>query len=310
VSFFEIVSPDTNLNFIGKWKLCALLSVGFLIASGVGYVVNDGLKFGIDFAGGTEIQVRFLEEGVAEEGVIRQAVSEAGVDDASVVRYGGEDSHQFLIRFRGEEEHENLGLVKGIMTRLRDNIGPVEEDRVDFVGPRVGEELKSDGIQALLIAGILILIYVAFRFSTRFAPGAIVALLHDVLITAGIFVICGWEFNLGVLAALLAIVGYSLNDTIIVYDRIRENLETHTTVDLPAVLNLSVNQTLSRTLLTSGTTLLAVLSLLLVGGEVIRPFATAMTIGVLIGTYSSIYIASPTLRLLEHWAGSKERKKG
>jgi len=155
---------------------------------------------------------------------------------------------------------------------------------------------------------VLVLIYVAFRFTARFAPGAIVALIHDVVLTSGVFIICGLEFDLTVLAALLAIVGYSLNDTIIVYDRIRENMETHSKQDLPAVVNMSVNQTLSRTLLTSGTTLLAVLSLLIVGGKVIRPFAFAMTIGVLVGTYSSIYIASPILLGLENWLGNRKSR--
>lgn len=307
MAFFQIVPPDTNIDFIGKWKVCACLSLAFLIASAAGYFTN-GLKLGIDFAGGTEIQVRFDQDG-AEEGSIRAAVGSVGVRDASVVRYGDVGSRQFLIKFRGDEEHENIGLVKSIMTELRDSIGPVQEDRVDFVGPRVGAELKRDGIQSLLIASVLILIYVAFRFSIRFAPGALVALLHDVFVTAGLFVLLGLEFNLSVLAALLAIVGYSLNDTIIVYDRIRENMESHTKANLPAVLNLSVNQTLSRTLLTSGTTLLAVLSLLFVGGEVIWSFSFAMAVGVLVGTYSSIYIASPTLLLLEGWLGPEEKKK-
>lgn len=307
MGFFQIVPPDTNIDFIGKWKLCAVLSLAFLIVSGAGYF-SKGLKLGIDFEGGTEIQVRFDQDG-ADEGQIRSALGTVGVRDASVVRYGDVGSRQFLIKFRGDEEHENISLVKGIMTELHDKIGPVQEDRVDFVGPRVGAELKSDGIKSLLIAGVLILIYVAFRFSIRFAPGAIVALLHDVLVTAGLFVLLGLEFNLSVLAALLAIVGYSLNDTIIVYDRIRENMELHTKKNLAAVLNLSVNQTLSRTLLTSGTTLMAVLALFFVGGEVIRLFSFAMAVGVLVGTYSSIYIASPTLLLLEGWLGPEEEKQ-
>lgn len=182
---------------------------------------------------------------------------------------------------------------------LRDAIGPVSLERVEFVGPRVGAELRRAGIMSLLIAGGMILLYITFRFTFRFAPGAIVALLHDVLATSAIWVLMGREFNLQVLAALLAIVGYSLNDTIIVYDRIRENMELRTTTDLPEVLNRSINQTLSRTVLTSATTLLAVLSLLVVGGEVIRPFAAAMAIGILIGTYSSVFIAAPVLLWLE-----------
>ena len=163
----------------------------------------------------------------------------------------------------------------------------------------MGAELRRDGLLAMGIASLMILAYIAFRFSTRFAPGAIVALLHDVGVTAGLFVIFGMEFDLRVLAALLAILGYSLNDTIIIYDRIRENMELHTKHDLVEVLNLSVNQTLARTILTSGTTLAAVFALLIVGGEVIRPFAIAMAIGIVVGTYSSMFVAAPTLLFLE-----------
>jgi preprotein translocase subunit SecF len=169
--------------------------------------------------------------------------------------------------------------------------------RVEFVGPRVGSELRRDGVYALGIACLLILAYITIRFSLRFAPGAIVALVHDIGITAGLFVMLGLEFDLRVLAALLAIMGYSLNDTIIIYDRIRENMELHTKHDLVDVLNRSVNQTLSRTVLTSGTTMVAVLALLIVGGMVIRPFA--MAIGIVVGTYSSVFIAAPTLLWLE-----------
>jgi preprotein translocase SecF subunit len=172
-------------------------------------------------------------------------------------------------------------------------------ERVDFVGPKVGADLRRDGIYAIAIACLLILVYVGFRFSPRYAPGAVVALVHDVAITAGFFVLFGLEFDLRVLAALLAVLGYSLNDTIVVYDRIRENLALHTKYDLAEVLNRSVNETLSRTLLTGSTTLLALLALLVLGGEVVRPFAIAMTIGILVGTYSSIYIAAPTLLWLE-----------
>ena len=182
-------------------------------------------------------------------------------------------------------------------------MGPHVVQRVEFVGPRVGGELRRDGRNALIIACLLILVYVAFRFSARFAPGAVVALVHDIGITAGLFVILGLEFDLRVLAALLAILGYSLNDTIIIYDRIRENMELRTKHDLVDVLNRSVNQTLSRTVLTSGTTVAAVLALLFLGGEVLRPFAIAMVIGIVVGTYSSVFIAAPTLLWLENRFG-------
>jgi preprotein translocase subunit SecF len=203
-----------------------------------------------------------------------------------------------MIRFKGSPG-EKGEVVDQIMTSLREDIGEAREDRVEFVGPKVGEELRADGLEAMGLAGLMVLIYIAFRFTTRFAPGAIVAVLHDVLVTGGLFVLMGMEFDLRVLAAMLAIVGYSLNDTIIIYDRIRENMELRTKQDLPEVINRSINQTLSRTILTSGTTVLAVVALLVLGGEVIRPFAIAMAIGIVVGTYSSIYIAAPILMLLE-----------
>jgi preprotein translocase subunit SecF len=203
----------------------------------------------------------------------------------------------------GGDEGEKGETIDKLAYALGNEIGSLEIQRVEFVGPRVGSELRSDGLKSLLVACVLILIYIAFRFSARFAPGAIIALVHDIGITAGVFVIVGMEFDLRVLAALLAILGYSLNDTIIIYDRIRENMELRTKFDLVDVLNQSVNQTLARTVLTSGTTMVAVLALWILGGEVIRPFAIAMAIGIVVGTYSSVFIAAPTLLLLERRFG-------
>ncbi len=198
---------------------------------------------------------------------------------------------------------ETTDRVVALQAQLERAIGPLTVERVEFVGPRVGEELRRDGLMAIGIACLLILIYITFRFSMRFAPGAVIALVHDLTITASLWILLGLEFDLRVLAALLAILGYSLNDTIIVFDRIRENLEIRTKHDLAEVLNQSVNQTLSRTLITSGSTLGAVLALLFLGGPVIQPFALAMAIGIVVGTYSSIYIAAPTLLWLEKRAG-------
>jgi preprotein translocase SecF subunit len=272
--------------------------------------------------------------------MIRVVIGECGITDSSVVRYGETDAAEFLIRFRldasapdrGEgcpltpeqvvalEEAAMAGggtgdagdagekgeTIDKLTYALGNSIGALTVQRVEFVGPRVGAELRDSAIRSLAVATLLILIYIAFRFSARFAPGAIIALIHDIGITAGIFVILGLEFDLRVLAALLAIIGYSLNDTIIIYDRIRENMLLRTKHDLVDVLNQSVNQTLARTILTSGTTLVAVLSLWVLGGEVIRPFAIAMTIGIIVGTYSSIFIASPTLLFLENRFGTPQ----
>jgi preprotein translocase subunit SecF len=337
----ELVPAGTHIDFIGKRRLCAALSIGLFAVAGAA-IPLQGIRLGIDFAGGTEFQVRFAPDVEVGEGAIRSVVTSCGVGDPSVVRYGETEESEFLIRFRLDEDEgaegiapasedcpltqedrdqlaataaatgaERAGDATGeIIDRLTfalgNGVGELEVQRVEFVGPRVGSELRRDGVFALAIACLLILVYIAFRFSMRFAPGAVVALVHDVGITAGLFVIFGLEFDLRVLAALLAILGYSLNDTIIIYDRIRENMELRTRHDLPEVLNLSVNQTLARTVLTSGTTLAAVLALLFLGGQVIRPFAVAMVIGIVVGTYSSVFIAAATLLWLETRFGEGE----
>jgi preprotein translocase subunit SecF len=277
------------------------LSLAVLLLSALAVPIR-GVRLGIDFAGGTEMLVRFADDSSVSESQIREVLTEAGIPDAVVVRFRDLGAAEFSVRFAGEpgEKGEHVDRLKQALVA---RFGEIHVDRVEFVGPRVGEELRRDGLNALLLASLLILAYVAFRFSARFAPGAVVALVHDVAVTAGIFVMLGMEFDLRVLAALLATLGYSLNDTIIVYDRIRENMEVRTKADLPEVLNLSVNQTLSRTILTSSTTMLAVLALLILGGEVIRPFALAMSIGIVVGTYSSMFIAAPVLLFLERRFG-------
>ncbi|CAG0988221.1 Protein translocase subunit SecF [Myxococcaceae bacterium] len=306
MSFVEIVRPDTNIDFIGKWQIAVGVSVALIVLSVLAIPVR-GIRMGLDFAGGHEIQVKFTEKLPDHEGSVRAVVEALGVAEPTVVRFGDEGMTDFLIRFGGEEGKQGE-VADALAKALGERIGPVELERVGFVGPKVGAELQSAGIKAIGIACLLILVYIGFRFSPRYAPGAVVALVHDIVVTSGFFVILGYEFDLTVLAALLAILGYSLNDTIIVYDRIRENLALHTKHDLEEVLNRSVNQTLSRTLLTSGTTLLAVLALLAVGGPIIRPFALAMVIGIVVGTYSSIYVAAPMLLVLERRFGGAPDK--
>jgi len=301
VAFFELIKPGTHIDFV-RFSRPAILVSTLLIAISLAAVPVRGFRLGIDFAGGTEVQVGFPGQEPVDEAAIRAAAGTV-VEDLSVVRFGSGDSREFLIKFK-TAQGEKGEIVDQVMAALREQVGEAREDRVEFVGPKVGQELRADGLEALGVAGLMVLLYIAFRFTARFAPGAIIAVLHDVLVTGGIFVLLGMEFDLRVLAALLAIVGYSLNDTIIVYDRIRENMEIRTKQDLPEVINRSINQTLSRTILTSGTTILAVAALLFLGGEVIWPFAFAMTIGIVVGTYSSIYIAAPILLVLERWRGS------
>jgi preprotein translocase subunit SecF len=332
--FFELIPSGTHIDFLGRRRICIMISLA-LIALGIAAVfARGGVPMGIDFVGGTEVQLRFDEGAPVDEASLREVVRGAGFLDATVVRFGAEGSRDYLIHFKADPEEIAAGLraetvatpdgpaevveidavavdevaddglvantrVILLEQAIRDQIGGFEEERVEFVGPKVGEELRADGTNALLLSALAILIYIAFRFNARYAPGAVVAVIHDLLITGGLLVMAGVEFDLRILAAMLAILGYSLNDTIIIYDRIRENLELHTTADLEVVLNDSVNQTLSRTVLTSFTTMIAVLALYLLGGEVIRPFAFAMLIGIVVGTYSSIFIASPMLLFLE-----------
>ena len=326
---FELIPPDTKIDFIGKRYVCFVVSV-LVILAGVIAIPVRGIRLGIDFAGGTEVQVRFAEGVPVEEGAIRKVVDDCGVVDASVVRFGELGATDYLIRFRAGAASEaapesgscplsaeNLkqlaaeslaaagagdgsnAQVERVKLALANSIGALEVQRVEFVGARVGSDLRRAALYSLGLSSLLILIYIGFRFSTRFAPGAVIALFHDMAITAGIFVIAGWQFDLTVLAALLTIMGYSLNDTIIIYDRIRENMQLHTKFDLGEVLNRSVNQTLSRTALTGGTTFLSCLALLFLGGPVVRPFAIAMSIGIVVGTFSSIYVAAPILLYLE-----------
>lgn len=320
---FEIVPDGTNIDFLGKRRICLALSLA-LIAIGAVSAIVGGVKVGLDFAGGTEVQLLF-DEGVAvDETRLRDVIEAAGFSEPQVVRFGDEGTNEFNVKFNAvepdspaaraiaEAQSGDEGAAEGLAANtkvivlenaVREGIGGFTEQRVEYVGPRVGAELREDGAKALLYSAIVILLYVGVRFSSRFAPGAVVAVVHDLAITAGILVMLGEEFDLRILAAMLAILGYSLNDTIIIYDRIRENMELRTTADLEEVLNASVNQTLSRTVLTSITTLLALGSLYVLGGEVIQPFAKTMLIGVLVGTYSSIFIASPLLLFLEQRYG-------
>jgi len=334
----EIVPPGTNIDFLGKRYVAIAVSL-IVIGISLAAIPILGIRMGIDFAGGTEVLLKFEPGSPVEEGGIRGLADACGIQGATVVRYGEVTEPEFLLRFRAagvpkegdtscpvrDEDRARVAAVQAAMaaggeheqttadiastidflqSALANRLGAVQIERVEFVGPRVGDDLRRDGMLSIGVACLLILAYIGYRFSPRFAPGAVIALIHDVVITAGVFVVFRMEFDLSVLAALLAILGYSLNDTIIVYDRIRERMEQHTKYDLVDVLNQSVNQTLSRTLLTSGTTLVASASLVAVGGEVIRPFALAMMIGIVVGTYSSIFIAAPTLLFLEERFGS------
>jgi preprotein translocase subunit SecF len=283
-----------EIDFLGKRKFAAIFS-GLLLVMAIGSLAVQGLKFGIDFTGGTLVEIGYKK--AVDLTVMRAGLEAAGIDDAIVQHFGS--SQEVLIRLRPKDGVSNAEISTVVLNAV--NAGMNEQGdvrRVEFVGPQVGDELTEDGGLALLYSMFGILIYVAWRFEYKFALGSVAALAHDVLITLGFFSVFQLEFDLTVLAAILAVIGYSLNDTIVVYDRIRENFRLLRKGSAESVMNISLNQTLSRTLMTSLTTLLVLLALAILGGEIIHNFAIALLIGVVIGTYSSIYVASPLVLVL------------
>ena len=287
----DFIKPDINIDFVNKRRLALICSLVVALVGVASLVIKGGPLYGIDFAGGTLLQVRFQQ--APEVGSIRQALGEKGMGSAVIQSLGDE---KVAIRVKSEEGQEDTASddVFAVITDRFGEQGPSLE-LVEMVGPQVGADMRRKGMLSIVYAMVGILIYITLRFQFRFALGAIAALIHDILITVGVFSLFNKEFTLPIIAALLTIIGYSLNDTIVVYDRIRENIRRSPRDRLSDVVNGSINQTLSRTILTSGTTLLVVICLFFLGGEVIHDFSFALLVGVVVGTYSSIYIASPIL---------------
>ena len=289
---------------MSKSKRFGLLSVAVLILA-LGLIIGKGFNYGIDFAGGTLIQVQY--EGNAPIKKVREAIdTDKAYEGATVTFFGGEDE----VVIKTKTSSKNLGEDVGDQVRaLLKDTGKFEVRRVDMVGAKVGSELREQGLMAMVLAIIGILIYVSFRFEWRFAVASVMALVHDVTIAMGMIVLFGVEVNLDILAALLTILGYSLNDTIIVFDRIREGIRTIKDPDLGAIIDESVTRTLSRTTLTSLTTFFVVLSLFLFGGEIINGFSFTLLVGIVVGTYSSIFVASPVLMWLGFSVGGFREKE-
>jgi preprotein translocase subunit SecF len=335
----QFIKPDINLNFVGKRKIAFVLSLAMILISISSLVVHKGPKYGIDFAGGTLIQVKF--DAPVKLADIKSGLATINLDKSSVQGFGEQSEHEYLIRTDGSVMSEQ-GFSLEVQKALASSTGQgVDIRRVEMVGPQVGKDLREKALFAMFYALLFIAIYISGRFELKwmlsgvmagvlmgavyllsifhvsvpyliaaavvvslllfwflelkYAMGAIVALIHDVTITVGIFSLFGKEFTLPIIAALLTIIGYSLNDTIIVFDRIRENLRKYHKNPLEIVINRSVNETLSRTILTSLTTLVVVITLFLLGGGIIHDFAFALMVGIIVGTYSSIYVASPIL---------------
>ena len=283
-----------NYNFEKNFKISNIFSL-FLFISSLFLISFKGLNFGIDFKGGTLIELRINEKNIKISDV-RSAFSNLELGDLNVKEFGKKGD--YLIKFEKKTFNQ-----KDSIKKIKDNVinklgSEVNFRRVENVGPKVSQELLNSGILAISLALGAMLFYIWIRFEWQFSLGSIVAIFHDVLITIGLFSLLSLEINLSIVAAVLTIVGYSMNDTVVIYDRIRENLRKFSSLKIGEISNTSINETLSRTIITSGTTLLALLSIFVLGGEILRGFAFAMIIGVLIGTYSSIFVASPILKYL------------
>ncbi len=294
---------ETHIDFMGNRKYAITISLLIIMMGIVSLITKGGPKYGIDFTGGTSLQLKF--EKPADVGRIRSILSSINLANSEIKAFA--TGNEILIRVQQQESLEDVSenVVSVLTNQMTDN--KFELLSKETVGPRIGSELTRAAINAVLISILLIMIYVSWRFEFKFALGAVIALFHDVLITLGIFSLLNLEISISVVAGFLTLVGYSINDTIVVFDRIRENLKVMRREEYTDIFNISINQTLSRTILTAFTTLIVTIVLFFFGGEVIHNFAFALTIGIIIGTYSSVFIASPVA--LE-WYYRREAKKG
>ena len=282
----------TNYNFSSKFKPANILSIILFILSVI-FIAFKGLNYGIDFKGGTLIELRSNNTDISS---IRNSLNDMNLGDVNVKKFGKEGD--FLIKV--EEQGDNNNLIPKIKQKLSDSLNSeINFRRVENVGPKVSAELLQSGVIAITLSLAAMLFYIWVRFEWQFSVGAIVALFHDVVITLGVFSLLSLEINLSIIAAVLTIVGYSMNDTVVIYDRVRENLGKYHKLEIANIANLSINETLARTIITSVTTLLALFSIFILGGEILRGFSFAMILGVFIGTYSSIFVASPILKFFK-----------
>ena len=283
-----------NISFNKFYKQFNLLSLMLIFFSLI-LLLFKGLNYGVDFKGGTLIEIR-TDQNYSNITLIRDSFNQMDLGDVSVKKFGNETD--FIVKFE-KQKSKDPKFIDNIKTKLSSSIGNVDFRRVEKVGPKVSSELLKSGIIAIVLSLAAMLLYIWIRFEWQFSLGAILALFHDVIITLGVFSIFSLEINLSIVAAILTIVGYSMNDTVVIFDRVRENLKKYADIKIFELTNISINETLSRTIITSVTTLLALLSIYIFGGEILKGFSLAMILGVIFGTYSSIYIANPILVLLK-----------
>ena len=283
-----------TIQFNKLYKLFNITSV-FLIVISLCLLLLKGLNFGVDFKGGTLIEIR-TDQSSSKISLIRDSFNQMNLGDVSVKSFGNETD--YIVKFEKQNSNDPE-FIENIKQKLSNSIGNVDFRRVENVGPKVSAELLRSGVIAIALSLAAMLLYIWIRFEWQFSLGAILALFHDVILTLGIFSLFSLEINLSIVAAVLTIVGYSMNDTVVIFDRVRENLRKYADIKIFELTNISINETLSRTIITSATTLLALLSIYLFGGEILKGFSLAMILGVIFGTYSSIYIANPILVLLK-----------
>jgi preprotein translocase subunit SecF len=304
----ELIKPGININFVGKMKICVFLSISLIIFSIIYLVLRGGPNLGIDFSGGTSVQLRFNQATTVEK--VRDSLKPIQLESSIIQQVGAKTAHEYLLRTEMSSSD-----LRGIQDKIQEAMTATygkdgfEMRKVEVVGPKAGKDLRQKGFLALFLALLGMLLYITFRYELRYALGGIFALFHDVIITVGVFTFVGREFTLEVIAALLTIIGFSINDTIVIFDRIRENIRKNTKQDLAEIVNVSVNQTMSRTILTNITVFFTVLALFLFGGPVINDFAFVLLIGVIVGTYSTVYIASPIVLVWESYSPSKRIRK-
>ena len=301
-----MIELKSEINFNKHFKIFNIISIVLIILS-VFFLLFKGLNYGVDFKGGTLIELRVKDQTI-DISSIRQSFKKMNLGDVNVKKFGNKTD--FLIKFEKKDE-KNINFISDIKNKLVLDIGnSFSFRRVESVGPKVSSELLKSGVIAILMSLSAMMIYIWLRFEWQFSLGAIFALIHDVIITLGFFSILNLEINLSIVAAVLTIVGYSMNDTVVIFDRVRENLKKYSSKKINEITNLSINETLSRTIITSLTTLLALVSIFIFGGEILKGFSFAMILGVIFGTYSSIYIANPILEYLNvsHRTIVKEEK--
>ncbi|MBY0470859.1 protein translocase subunit SecF [bacterium] len=304
---FEIIRPDTNINFVGLRNFYLGLSV-FLIAGTLVLFYTKGLNYGIDYTGGAEVQIRVPQAWDISK--VRSELENAEIKGLKVQQIGEPKDSQYLVKAQGDESSLNkvAGQVSAALLKSL-KASDFEIQRADVVGPAAGESLRMSGYLSMLYALLCILVYVTIRFDLRYSPGAVLALFHDSVITMGVFIVTQKQFDLQILAAVLALIGYSNNDTIIVYDRVRETLHNHPGMDIEKAVNKAVNETLGRTILTSACTFLTVFSLWMFGGKVIEDFAFTLMVGLVVGAYSSIFVASSFVITMTHYYERRAAKQ-